>query len=224
MTGPLDGLPPDPVTTDLTGWMGGSSRFRAFVEANGPKIRKKLRRAGDAESLWDVRAELRVAALLLAEPRLSLAFEAYGARGGPDFTVPFRGERPFNLEVTRVRRPAAEVDLGLPILAKLRQLPPSVPNLLVVALPAGVTGALDLAAAVRALRARADRKDEAFFAARGLASSRGFYERFLRLGGVVAWREPATGADRASYWLNRSARMALPSRAADAIVARLRGQ
>ena len=97
-------------------------------------------------------------------------------------------------------------------------------NLLVVALPSGATGALDLAAAVRAVRARADRKDEAFFAARGLASSRGFYERFLRLGGVVAWREPATSVDGASYWLNRSARMALPSRAADAIVARLRGQ
>jgi hypothetical protein len=221
--GPLDGFPAGLVTAELANWVAASPRFRAFVEANGPKIRKKLRGAADPEALLDVRAELRVAALLLAERRLGLAFEAYGARGGPDFTVTFRAARPFNLEVTRVRRPLTDVDLALPILAKLRQLPPSVPNVLVVALPADSTHPPDVEGAVRALRARADRKDEAFFAGRGFASSRAFYERFLRLGGVVAWREAAVRTDRASSWLNRSARIALPARAAEAIAALLQG-
>jgi hypothetical protein len=168
-----------------------------------------------------VRAELLVARLLLDDRRISLAFEAYGAAGGPDFTVTFRGERPFNVEVTRVRRPAEAVDVGLPIVGKLRQLPPSIPNLLVVALPGAAGVGVDVEVAVRALRSRADRKDDAFFVGRGFASSRAFYERFLRLGGVVAWRGDATEGDRAILWRNRSARIAVPERAARAVTALL---
>jgi hypothetical protein len=120
-----------------------------------------------------------------------------------------------------VRRAGEPVDVGLTILGKLRQLPPSIPNLLVVALATPSGSGVDVDAAVRALRSRADRKDEAFFIGRGFAGSRGFYERFLRLGGVVAWREDAAEGDRAALWINRSARIAVPERAARAVTALL---
>jgi len=220
-TAALAGLPNDALTAELAAWRAGSPRFRAFVEANGGKIHKKLREATDPDARRDVRTELLVARLLVADRRVSLAFEAYGAAGGPDFTVTYGGERPFNVEVTRTRREGEALDIGLPILTKLRQLPPSLPNLLVVAVSGGAPLDVDVEAGVRALRSRADRKEEAFFVGRGFASSRAFYERFLRLGGVVAWREALTDGEGASLWVNRSARIPLPQRAARAVTALL---
>lgn len=205
------------------GWLSGSARFRAFAEAHRDKIRKKFRTATDPEALRDVRTELLVAHRLLADPRFDLAFEAYGSgRLGPDFTVSFRGARAFNLEVTRPRRLPTATSQGSPILAKLRQLPPSVPNVVLLAIDGDSTEALDLDAIVRTLRARADAKDEPFFATRGLDGSRGFYERFLRLSGVLVWCEEAVGDSCASLWINRSARIALPGRAIHASVQCLR--
>jgi hypothetical protein len=208
---------------ELAAWVNGSRRFRAFAEAHRDKIRKKLRVAADAEARRDVRAELRVAHLLLADRRIDLAFEAYGAtKGGPDFTVTFRGERRFNLEVTRLRGTPSEAAFGGSVLAKLRQLPPSVPNALLVALDGDRPEARDLAAVTRALRARADAKDEAFFTARGLDGTRGFYHRFLRLGAILAWSDRAAGEAACEAWTNRSARIGVPERAVRACVASLR--
>jgi hypothetical protein len=215
--------PNDPMAEELAVWLAGSPRFRAFAEANRDKIRKKLRGALDTEARRDVRTELRVADLLLADRRMELAFEAYGARKtGPDFTVSFRQKRSFNLEVTRLRRARETTDLGGHLLAKLRQLPPSVPNALLAAVDADSAQALDVATAIRTLRARADKKDEAFFTTRGIASTGAFYERFLRLGGVFVWSEPASADERATLWINRSARIPLPDRAAKACLACLR--
>ena len=211
----LDRDPGDPMADELAGWLVGSPRFRAFAEAHREKIRKKLRGAADPEARRDVRAELRAAHLLLADRRIELSFEAYGSgRPGPDFTVAFRGERSFNLEVTRIRRAPDETGTGGQLLAKLRQLPPSVPNAVLVAIEGDSAEAFDVAAVTRSLRARADRKDEAFFERRGFDGTRGFYERFLRLGAVIAWCEGAAGEARAALWSNRSARIALPDRAA----------
>ena len=170
-----------------------------------------------------MRAELLAAHLLLGDRRIDLAFEAYGSgRGGPDFTVTFRASRTFNVEVTRLRRTPDRSDYSEPILAKLRQLPPAVPNILVIAVDGTAAGVLDAGAAVRALRARADAKDEAFFTGHGFAGSRGFYDRLLRLGAVIAWAERATGDERATLWTNGSARIALPERSAEACVAAFR--
>ena len=112
--------------------------------------------------------------------------------------------------------------LGWVILAKLRQLPPSVPNLLLIAAAGEDANALDVAAAVRVVRSRAEARDEAFFARRGFDGTRGFFDRFLRLGGVITWCEAGSGAGRAALWINGSARIAVPDRAARAIVAGLR--
>jgi hypothetical protein len=213
----------DPLTEDVAAWLACSSRFRAFAQANRDKIRKKLRGATGAEARRDVRAELRVAHLLLADERLELAFEAYGAgHVGPDFSITWRGIQGFNIEVTRLRRASTTGANAGHLLGKLRQLPPSVPNAVLVAIEGDSADALDVAAAVRVLRARADRKDEAYFAGRGLQGTRGFYDRFLRLGAVLVWCDGAAGDARAALWSNRSARIPLPERLARACLIALR--
>ncbi len=160
-----------------------------------------------------------------SNPRFELAFEAYGSgRGGPDFTVTYRGTATFNLEVTRLRRSPSATALayGGPLLPKLRQLPPSVPNAVLVAISGDEADAFDVAAATAALRARADAKDETFFTRRGFEGTRGFYERYLRLGAVFVWCEDAAGDARADQWTNRSARIVLPDRAVRACLRSLR--
>ena len=209
----LDGTTGTPLADELTMWVTRAARFRAFAEANRDKIRKKLRGAKDDEACLDVRAELRAALLLLADRRIELAFEAYGStRGGPDFTVAFRGERTFNVEATRMRRRADVAGFSSLVLAKLRQLPPSVPNVLLVAIEADRADAGAVAEAVQGLRRRADRKDEVFFTERAFDGTRGFYERFLRLGAVLVACEGAVGDARAAAWANGSARIAIPDR------------
>src|SRR5919197_4629750 len=66
--------------SELGGWLLESPRFLEFVSAKQDKVRKKLNGIPDDDSRLDVRAELLVAYLALADRRFSLAFEAYGAR------------------------------------------------------------------------------------------------------------------------------------------------
>jgi hypothetical protein len=81
----------------------------------------------------------------------------------------------------------------------------------------------DVTAALRTLRARADAKDDALFAARGFRGAREFYERFLRLGAIILWAERAASDSRVSSWANPSARTPLSSRVLRAVVNALRG-
>ena len=165
----------------------------------------------------DVRAELQVARLLLVDRRFDIEFEAYGAgKAGPDLTVWFRAARSFNIEVTRRRGSPDPSAISATVLAKLRQVPASVPNALLIAIGPGPADAVDIAAVARALRARADAKDEAFFTERGFEGARGFYERYLRLGAVFIRADEDGGDRRATLWTNPSARIALPERAARA--------
>ena len=146
-----------------------SRRFRAFADAHRQKIRKKLRTAHDPEAQSDVRAELLAAYLLLADRRIELAFEASGSTaGGPDFTVTYRATARFNVEVTRFRGGAASRTQGAPILGKLRQLPPSIANVLLIAIEHDARDPYDVAAVVRSLRARSEARDESLFTAHGL--------------------------------------------------------
>jgi hypothetical protein len=219
-----DGLTaPDATVDELATWLAASRRFRAFVEANRDKIRKKLRGAVDREARRDVRAELQVAQLLLADRRIELAFEPYGStKGGPDFAVQFRGHPAFNLEVTRRRPGSRSTADGGALLAKLRQLPPSVANVVLVAAEGDREERLDIPAAIRNLVERAESKDDGYFTDRGLDGTRGFHQRYLRLGAVIAWYEARAGVDRVTRWSNPSARILVPEPAALAVVACLR--
>jgi hypothetical protein len=209
-----------PLREELGEWLGASSRYRRFIDDHRDKARKKLRGAVDIGAQLDVRAELWAAYRLLADRRISLGWEAYGsARGGPDFTVSYRSGRTLNLEVTRVRHAEAAVAHGGPMLSKLRQLPTGRPNALLVIVDEGP--GLDPAAVARALRARADEKDEPFFVARGFGGTREFYDRFLRLGAVIVRADaPSTGV---TLWVNRSARILVPADALRAAAAALGG-
>jgi hypothetical protein len=217
------GAPPA-LSRELTTWVGGSSRMRAFVDANRSKIRRKLREARDADAQRDVRAELLAAARLLGDRRLELAYEAAGTgRGGPDFAVTFRSVTRFNVEVTRRRGPGDAAAVGDAVLGKLRQLPPSIPNVVVVAVDRPVA-ADEVRAAVITLRAHADARDPATLGRAGAADPKTFYDRFLRLAAIVAWAEeaPATG-ERSAAWINPSARIPLDRAAVAAIAAALAG-
>src|SRR3954465_7690880 len=157
----LSGRPPDdPVTVELTGWLSRAARFRAFAETYRDKIHKKLRNATDPDTTRDVRAELQVARLLLADRRFEVAFEAYGSgKIGPDLTVSFRETQTFDVEVTRLRRVPDVAGTGNALMAKLRQLTPSTPNVLVLSIDADTAAGIDLVAGTRALRARAGAKE-----------------------------------------------------------------
>jgi hypothetical protein len=212
-----------PLTGELSSMLASSSRFLVFADAHRDKIRKKLRTAGDAEALTDVRTELRVAHLLLGDRRFELAFEEGAARsGGPDFAVRYRSARPVACEVTRMRRPPTEVRDAGPVLTKLRQLRPSIPNVLIIAIDGQGAEELDVEGGVRWLRQRADAKDEAFFVRHGFTGAHDFYARFLRLSAVITWCEGAAGEASASAWTNRSTRIAVPERALQAMVAAMR--
>jgi len=142
--------------------------------------------------------------------------------GGPDFTVRYRATATFNVEVTRFRRGAASRTQGAPILGKLRQLPPSIANVLLIAMEHDAADPYDVATVVRALRARSEARDESIFTAHGLAGSRAFQERLRRLSAVILWSEGAAAATRATLWSNSSARILLSEHAARACVASLR--
>ena len=218
----LDGvprLPGEDLDQELGDWLTASSRFGAFAEAHRDKIRKKLRTAKEPEARGDVRAELEAAFLLLADRRIELAFEAYGSgRRGPDFTVTLRSAHRFNLEVTRPRARTNEPDrvavIGQAVLAKLRQFPVETPNALLVA--TGLASSPeDIAGAMRALKLRADRRDEDFFAARSLTSGE-FQQLYRRLAAVLVGDSSGAGV---CVWVNAEARRKLPGGALNACVA-----
>jgi hypothetical protein len=211
--------------SELRRWIEESSRFAVFLTHNQDKVRKKLTTAVDEESRLDVRAELLVAYLILADRRFELAFEAYGARRvGPDLTVTFRANQRFNLEVTRIRatsgtEPAADVArLANVICGKLRQLPGEVPNGLVIAACGLELSEESLLAAARLLKMHADLRDDSFFARRGFKDARDFHARYLHLGGIFVLDE-ATAPARALFWFNREARHPLPTEVVSAMAA-----
>jgi hypothetical protein len=204
--------------SELGSWLDHSPRFQGFVASNQDKVRKKLTTADGEEARLDVRSELVVAYLLLADRRFDLVFEAYGARrAGPDFTVTYRANQRFNLEVTRIRAMTESTDARLAnvIAGKLRQLPASMPNALLVATGLAL-GEDDVTAATRLLKSRSDARDDDFFARRGLQSAREFYAQYLRLSGVLVLDERT-----AAFCPNREARHPLPSETVAALTSTL---
>ena len=209
----LGGATADPLARELGEWLTTSPRYRRFTEAHRDTVRKKLRGATDAEAALDVRAELWVARRLLAVRRLGVEWEASGSLGGPDFRVLHRSRHSFNLEVTRLRRATATLAHGGPMLSKLRQLPPSVPNALFVMIGEGP--GFDPRTVARSLLARAEVEDDAYFIRRGFRGRREFHERFRRLGAVIVGVQASAPPD---VWINPAARIPVPGDALAAAV------
>ena len=199
---------------EFDGWLRGSRRLVAFADVYRGKIRAKLRHAADADGLRDVRAELETAALLLSDERFAVEYEKYAAakQRGPDLTVTFRTHTPFNVEVRRLRAAESDADpearaarLVYVLVDKVRQMPPSIVNLLWLS-GDGPAAEDDLSAAATTLRQLAERKADDFFTHRGYESAADFQRAYARLSGVV-WRgmgQPPV------VWLNPLARHKAP--------------
>lgn len=193
--------------SDLGQWIHSQPRFGEFVATHQDKIRKKLTTAADREVRLDVRAELLVAYRVLGDRRFEVAFEASGAvRGGPDLTLRYRSNTLINLEVTRLRSAAEAHTVASIVASKVRQLPAGVHNaVVIVGTQVQISDAL-LALAMRHLKARAESKDDAFFARRGLRDAGDFHARLLRLSGIFVLNQ----AGASVYMSNREGRHPIP--------------
>jgi hypothetical protein len=176
------------------------------VAANATKIRKKARHANDPETIRDLRCELAVAAAL-ADRRSALVYEPLAAEGrrGPDFLLRHKGRSNVYVEVSRLRPArghASEADaqrvrdptgrLAAVLCGKLSQLIAGAANLLVLVSDDGPFSADEIAMVVQSLRRRAEAKDDAFFAFRGLPGARAALQLLPRLSGVLVVAPPAT--------------------------------
>ena len=215
-------LPPDGGGRLRPNCSTGSRRRRGSDRSprrTRPRSARSSAALGTTTSLRDVRAELRAAHLLLADKRIELAFEAYGSGKrrarlhghlSRDADVQRRGHPPAPPART-CRRRRADRGQAPPAAAERAQRPGRRGGRRIRR--RGSTSPPPPAT----LRARADARDDAFFAAYGLTGTRAFNERFLRLGAVITWSEgAATAGDRAAIWSNASARIALDPRATDA--------
>jgi len=206
---------PHLLSAELAQWMDASPRFTDFVETYRDKVRKKIRVARDPESALDVRGELAVAYCLLNDRRLTVAYEPYASakRRGPDFSVTYRANLTFNLEVARIRTPErAGGGIDLPskeerilriLLNKLGQMQPGMANLLVIYTGEALARALDLNRLMQSVKLKVDGKDPALYAASRYTGPAAFYKDFLRLSGILLW------APGAQLWVNRQARPVL---------------
>jgi hypothetical protein len=207
---------PHPLAADLLQWMEASSRFTLFVDTYRDKIRKKVRVTRQPESGLDLRCELEVAYGLLNDRRMSVAYEAYASakKRGPDFTVSYRVNLVFNIEVARMRmdgeataNPGRMDERLLRILLnKIGQMQPGTPNVLVIHTREELWRILDLERFMQAIKVRVEKKDPTFYSFTPYVSPADFYKDFSRLNGILLW------VDSAQLWVNKQARLGLPEK------------
>jgi len=206
--------------------MRNNPRFAMFVATHQDKIRKKLRGQRDEPGQCDVAFELIVAHRLLTGHSCALAYEMYaaGKTRGPDFTATYKGHLAVNVEVRRLRGMVTPARLGDALVAKLRQLPTGMPNVVVFGADGARSTLPEPGAGAVGLRVRAEAHDSAFFARHGFADASAFFRAFLRLSAVALlapWDEGASGANsgaegvaepapEAALWLNPQAKHPLP--------------
>jgi hypothetical protein len=193
---------------DLQVWLKSSRTFRAFAETYKAKIRRKIRTVQEQQDVW---FELQTAYLLLEDRRFVVEYEKYGATKGrgADFTVTFRANTVFNLEVTRLR-PIDDGTEGsiIPkligvLVDKAGQTHAGMMNVLLIGLEAACTEA-ELKQAVNRLKTLADNKEEVFFERHGYQHAADFLKFYHQLSAGVI-RQPGG----VLIWLNRGARKPL---------------
>jgi hypothetical protein len=211
------GEPGQVLSGELLAWMDTSARFTAFVEIYRDKIRKKIRVTQEPDRLLDLRAELELAARLLADRRLAVVYEPYpsAAGRGPDFAVTYRANLVFNVEVARTHvAEGGEERLLRILLDKLGQMQPGQPNLLAVQARADLAQSIDLRRLMQGVKTRVEGKDPAFYTATRYSGPAAFYKDFLHLSGILLWPaldeppQPAAGQP-VQAWANRQARPGL---------------
>ena len=192
-----------PLAVQFSHWVQASPRFRAFAETYRDKIRKKVRGITEAEGYHDLQVELAAAYFLVQERRFLVEYEKYGVgkQRGPDFSITYKTHIRFDVEVTRLRGSQVGVapepgKLANTLCVKLKQLPPSMINVLVLAAddapyseedPSTASAqALEngLRSAVTLLQERAERKDDEFFTRRGFLGARDFFKHYSRLSAI----------------------------------------
>lgn len=209
----------------VTEWIGSSPRYARFAEKFKDKIRKKLRVSRDPAADADLLCELLVPFRLLKDPRFEISYEPYASEKtrAPDFSVAFRSNFTFNVEVTHLRKFAATqlgetlLDLRLvdTLCIKLRQLVPGMANLLFVGSSPDVLSVLDLPAHIAWIKGKAERKDRRFYARHRFTGSSEFFKYYERLSGVVLFESADAGRD--SLWVNPQARTKLPAQLLNAL-------
>lgn len=179
----------------LAGWyaelLDAVPPLRSFTLDHRLKIRKKVRTAADAASRRDLRCELAVAALLTADRRSRVIYEPLNPtnRRGPDFLLQHKGHTSIYVEVSRMRpSPGAERDrserLESVLCGKLNQMAAGSANLLALVNDAAPADTDAMTIAVQHLKRRAEAKDDAYFAFRGLAGARVFLQHLPSLTGI----------------------------------------
>lgn len=228
---------PHALSGAVAGWTTDSRRFAAFVETYRDKIRKKLRGTRDGEGVRDVQAELETAYVLLQERRFTVEYEKYGVGKArcPDFTVTFRANVLFNVEVTRkraseraptmtARTPHADLErapsereresnrfLDL-VCAKLTQMQPGMVNLLWVVVDSREVEQIDVTGAMRQLKARAESRDVSLFTRHGFIDTADFFRHYLRLSGIVVRAIASADANPShALWVNNQAQHPIPA-------------
>lgn len=227
--------PAHPLAAPLAAWGAASPRFAAFVADHRDKIRKKARDARDPEALGDLLLELAVARELHRARHGALAYEPRlpGRTRAPDFALTLPNGAVVMVEVTRLRPPGASAS-GKPsgaappragdpsptdarltalVCGKLGQLVPNLPNVVVVGIPPEQLPALDVAEALRALVARAERRELRPRERHGLRTPGDFFRHYRHLSGLLVrpWLPPVP-APRATLWINPQATKLLPAR------------
>lgn len=208
----------EPIVAQCAAWLAASARFRNFLAANRDKARKKIRGVSESESMRDLQLELDTAYHLLLDRRYSLDYEKYlaGRTRGPDFTVTVKDKGAFNVEVKRLRSAGEFHHWADAICGKLDQMPPGMPNIVLVGTEAAARKSLNAEQAMTRLQRLAEAGDDSVFTTRGLPDARAFLRASVRLSGVLhhsGWgaATPGTPPGQTSLWLNPHAKHPLPA-------------
>jgi hypothetical protein len=197
-----------PFYSTLAQWVKTDRRFRTFAEHYHGKIRSKLRNAADPAARADLLFELEIGRWLHQETRFEVAYETFDARaGGPDYTVTYRINTRFNVEVRRIRVQESGQERVHKLLEtvtdKTKQMPPSAINILVMS--DGAPAGDDLAAAAMLLRGLAENKAENFFTRRGYKNAADFLRQFRQMSAILCKTD-----EENLLWLNGLAKHPLP--------------
>ena len=217
-----------PLRPPLERWLFASRRFASFVDANAPKIRKKLYVRTDPDSLNALRLELEAAFCVVSDEVFSIEYEpgVAGRKAGPDFAVTYTTSLRFMLEVTRTQAfdggsptDAAAFDrLAAVACGKLRQLVPGVVNVLLIGARLDGLATVQLSEAMIRLQRHAEQGDGKLLGRYGFASRSDFFAHYQRLSEIVVRDTTASSTETIASWTNPQARQKMPTKVRTALL------